>query len=227
MSRFLFRLLFAWWLLASCATADHVVVSGGPALRKWEDYRTQKDRHDRWWANFIRAATVRIDQIRSGPEADDGVIWLVFRPAYTVRGIEDGKPYVDWISELATKRRAKLVWFSTGDEFIAALNRLPARSVTSFDYFGHSNRYAFMFEYGSEIIASSTAWLHQNDLVRIRSSIFHEQALCTSWGCHTGESMSAVWKKALNVPLRGVKGPTNYVSVGDGKLPVARGSWSR
>jgi hypothetical protein len=103
----------------------------------------------------------------------------------------------------------------------------PRQSIRSFDYFGHSNMYTFMFDYGSDIIASSTSWLHQNDLGRISPSVFHPEALCTSWGCHTGESMSLIWEQRLGIKLRGVKGPTNYTPVGLGQLPLARGPWSR
>ena len=38
--------------------------------------------------------------------------------------------------------------------------------------------------------------------------------------------MSEVWEKVLGVPLRGVKGPTNYTVVGQAKLPLAKGSWT-
>jgi len=227
MIRFIWCFLFVAIMAGSIARAEHVIVSGGPSLRQWEDLRIKKDRHDRWWANFIRAATVRMDQIRKDPGSDPRIVWLVFRPGFAVRGNEDGKPYIAWISEVAAKRNATLIWFSSREEFIQVLNARPQQSILTFDYFGHSNRYAFMFEYGSEIIASSTAWLHQNDLRLIRSSIFRKDAICTSWGCHTGQSMSIEWKKALNIPLRGVVGPTNYVTVGQGLLPMANGSWTQ
>lgn len=226
MIRSLWCCLFLFILAGSTVRADHVIVSGGPSLRQWEDLRAKKDRHDRWWANFIRAATVRMDQLRKDPGSDPRIVWFVFRPSFEARGKEDGKPYTTWISEVAAKRGAILIWFSSREEFIRLLNARPKHSIRSFDFFGHSNRYAFMFEYGADIIASSTAWLHQNDLHLIRPSIFRKDAVCTSWGCHTGQSMSAEWKKALNVPLRGVKGPTNYVAVGQGLLPTASGAWT-
>ena len=63
--------------LASNSRADHVVVTGGPTLRKWEDLRVPDDQHDRGWANFIRASTLRIDEIRKpcGPDAPIG--WML------------------------------------------------------------------------------------------------------------------------------------------------------
>ena len=84
-----------------------------------------------------------------------------------------------------------------------------------------------MFDYGNDIIAASTAWLHERDLPRIKSSIFASNAYCKSWGCHTGESMSAVWKRATGYSLEGARGPTTYTVVGQGKMPAVKGSWVR
>jgi hypothetical protein len=76
-------------------------------------------------------------------------------------------------------------------------------------------------------MAASTAWLHESEIPRLKSSVFAHNAYCKSWGCHTGESMSPIWKKHIGVPLEGARGPTNYVVVGQGKLPVVSGSWVR
>ncbi len=218
----LFLLLLTCW-----SHADHVIVTGGPALRKWENLRVKEDQHDRWWANFVRASTIRIDELRKAYGNDAPVVWMVFRPGYQTRGREDGDPYTTWIAGQASKRRATLVWFSSSGEFISKLNSRPRGSVQTFDYFGHSNRFAFMFDYGNDIMAASTAWLHESELQRVKSSIFAPNAYCKSWGCHTGESMSQVWKRTLGLPLEGAKGPTTYTVVGQGKLPVVRGSWVR
>lgn len=207
--------------------AEHVVISGGPALRRWENLRVPKDRHDAWWANFIRSATLRMDQIRADRGPDAPLVWMVYRPGYQARGREDGKPYTTWIAEVAAKRRATLVWFDSGSAFLRALNARPRHSVETLDYFGHSNRHAFMFDYGSTVMAASADWLHERDLPRIKSSIFARDALCKSWGCHSGESMSKVWKSRVGLPLEGAKGATDYTVISFGKLPVVKGSWSR
>lgn len=224
----LFRALILFGLLAvGSARADHVIVSGGPALRKWENYRVQQDQHDRWWANFIRSATLRMAEVRKAYGSNAPLVWMVYRPGYAARGREDGKPYTTWITELAAKRRVTLIWFDTGAGFIQALNARPRGSVQTFDFFGHSNRHAFMFDYGSDIMAASTAWLHERDIPRIRGSVFDRNAYCKSWGCHTGESMSAVWKSSTGVALEGAKGPTDYTVLSQGRLPVVKGSWAR
>ena len=223
-----FRLLLLLSLLSlQAATAEHLIVSGGPALRKWENYRVPDDQHDRWWANFIRAATLRMAEVRLAYGKEAPLVWMVHRPSYEARGREDGKPYTTWIAEQAAKRNCTLIWFSTTGDFINKINSRPRGSVETFDYFGHSNKYAFMFEYGSDIMAASTSWLHERDLPRLKSSIYARNAYCKSWGCHTGSSMSAVWKKQLGLPLEGAKGKTLYTMVGRGEMPTGFGGWTR
>ena len=219
--------LFAFFMLMVRGHADHIIVTGGPTLRKWENYRVSEDQHDRWWANFVRASTLRMVEIRTAYGSDAPITWMVYQPSYQARGREDGKPYTSWIAEQAAKRRVSLVWFSSGSDFIQKLNSRPRGSVQSFDFFGHSNKYAFMFDYGNEIMAVSTQWLHEKDLHRISSSIFDRNAYCKSWGCHTGESMSAVWKSNLGIALEGARGPTTYADVGHGTMPVVHGGWVR
>lgn len=223
----LMALVFACFLGGSLGHADHVIATGGPALRKWENLRIKEDQHDRWWANFVRASTLRMAEIRKAYGSNAPLVWIVYQPGYQSRGREDSKPYTTWITELAAERRATLIWFHDSSSFIRAMNSRPKGSIQTFDFFGHSNRHAFMFEYGSDIIAASTAWLHERDLSRLKSSVFARNAYCKSWGCHTGESMSAVWKSTLGIPLEGATGATTYTVLSQGKLPVSRGSWRR
>jgi hypothetical protein len=222
----IFTLLVSLWL-ALPGRADHVIVTGGPALRKWENYRVKQDQHDRWWANFVRASTLRMAEIRKAYGPNAPLVWIVYQPGYQTRGREDGKTYTTWITELARERRATLIWFNSSGGFLQSLNSRPSGSIQTFDFFGHSNRFCFMFDYGNEIMAASMAWLHERDLPRIRSSVFARNAYCKSWGCHTGESMSAAWKRATGVALEGAKGPTDYTVLSYGRLPEVRGSWVR
>ena len=227
MPRPLKALLAAFFLLIQIGGAEHVIVCGGPALRVWENYRVEDDRHDRWWANFVRASTLRMAEIRLAYGKDAPLVWLVHRPGYEVRGLEDGKPYTKWITEQASKRRATLIWFTTTGEYITKINARPRGSVITYDYFGHSNKYAFMFDYGSDIMAVSTSWLHERDIPRLKSSIFAPNAYCKSWGCHTGQSMTAVWKRHMGTPLEGANGKTLYTMVGQGQMPQGFGGWVR
>jgi hypothetical protein len=214
-------------LFSSWAQAEHVIVAGGPSLRRWEDLRVPDDQHDRWWANFIRASTLRIDELRKAYGPDAKIVWIVHQRSYQTRGREDGKPYTTWITEQAAKRNTSLVWVNTSGDLIRAINSRPRGSVQTFDFFGHSNRHAFMLDYGNEVMAVSSAWLHERDLPRIKASVFARNAHCKSWGCHTGESMSQVWRRTLGVPLEGARGKTLYTVVGQGQMPIVVGSWNR
>jgi len=227
MPRVLKLFVFVSVILAPAANAEHVIVCGGPALRKWENYRVSDDQHDRWWANFVRASTLRMVEIRVAYGKQAPLVWLVYKPGFVARGLEDGKPYTTWIAEQASKRNATLIWFNSTSDYISKINSRPRGTVQTYDYFGHSNRYAFMFDYGSEIMAVSTATLHERDIPRLKSSIFAKSAYCKSWGCHTGASMSAVWKRHLGLALEGARGKTTYVMVGRGEMPTGFGGWVR
>src|SRR2546423_14125258 len=62
---------------AAPTNGEHVLLVGGPSLMMWEKYKLQP--HDHWWANFIRAARIRTEQIRTTPP-DAKITWLVYRP---------------------------------------------------------------------------------------------------------------------------------------------------
>jgi len=210
----------------SVASADHLILTGGPAMRKFENLRVPEDQHDRWWANFLRASTLRMDEIRKTYPATDPIVWMVYRPGYEDRGKEDHQPYTTWISDIARKRNITLVWFDSTASLISSFNERPRGSVTTFDYFGHSNSHCFMLDYGNTIMAACTTELHERDLGKIHSSIFASNAYCKSWGCHTAESMSGTWKSTFGVKMEGATGKTDYEQVGQGKLPSGEG-WVR
>jgi hypothetical protein len=220
-------IMLTFLLMPHLGWAEHVVVSGGPALIRWENYRVSEDQHDRWWANFIRGATLRMDEVRQayGPQA--ALVWMVYRPAYEMRGREDKKNYISMIDGQAKKRGATLIWINTGNDLIRAINSRGKGQIQTFDYFGHSNKHCFCLDYSVDIIASCTQWLHESDLGRINGSVFARNAYCKSWGCHTGESMSAVWKSKVGVPLEGARGKTDYRSLSRGQFPVGSGGWAR
>ncbi len=223
----LLSLAFALATACTAPAEEHVILCGGPSLRKWENLRVPNERHDQWWANFIRASTLRMVEIRRAYGSEAKLVWIVYRTGYVLRGQEDGNPYTQWIEEQAAKRNCELVWIDSGAAAIRALNSRPTGGVRTFDFFGHSNRHCFLLDYGSEVIAVSSAWLHENDLSKIRRSIFAKNAVCQSYGCHTGESMSAYWNRALGARLIGAQGKTDYSVVGQGQLPSVSGSWVR
>lgn len=213
----------------SLAEAVDVILSGGVALKSWEHLRGPASQHDKWWANFIRSATNRIDDIR-GANPRARIVWIVYRPAYKSRGREDGEDYISKIRREASRRGVRLVWADTATEAVKAINAAPRGrdKVTSFTYFGHSNRFAFMLDYSNTIMAASRQWIHEDDLAgSIRKDIFAPNADCRSYGCYTGNSMSKKWKAAFGVPLLGNTESTLYYPITQGKMPEGAGEWVR
>jgi hypothetical protein len=217
-------------VLSTCLLAAervHVVLCGGPTLRDWEELRVKPDQHDNYWANFVHASNLRMDELRKAYGAQDTIVWMVYKPGYITRGREDNEPYVTWIKEHAVTRKARLVWIDSGDDFFRTMNNLPTGSVVNFDFFGHSNKHCFLLDYSNKIMGSSKAWIHETELGKLRGRIFDNNAVCQSYGCHTGESMSAFWERATDTTLIGAKGKTDYVTLNKGKLPRVNGSWVR
>ena len=230
-----------WILIAPTAHAlfdsdgEHIIISGGPALREWENFRSEAQRHDRWWGNFVRAARVRMQQIRADEGPNARITWLVYRRAYENRGKEDSTDYVENVISVRDREdvRCKLVWFNTQEQLLHYLNYGMDRSefkITSFDFFGHSNKYCFAFDYSAEILGASKCYLHQDDLVKLNRGIFSRSSKNKSWGCHTGEAMSRKWRLATGTKLRGAVGKTDYSEcwVNGGTLPVLSpgGRWT-
>jgi len=210
--------LLALFLMFGVLTAmaeverEYILVSGGPSLQEWEKFKAEP--HDRWWGNFIRAARVRIQEIqaKSGPSAK--ITWLVHKPSYARRSSrQDNQDLIANIVSVRDKYGVNLVWFVEGDELIDYLNAGQPRDrvkIADFEYYGHSNRACWMFDYSNEIDSGSKSWLHENDLGRIRRDLFTRDAFIKSWSCHTGESMSKKWNRATGKRMIGAIGKTDY-----------------
>lgn len=202
--------------LATCLTAhaavqkEYILVSGGPSLIEWEKFKSEP--HDRWWGNFVRAARVRIQEIqRENPGAQ--ITWLVHRPSYARRAARQERDIMSNIESVRDKFGIKLVWFGTGDDLINYLNNGRPRGqvkIANFEYYGHSNRACFMFDYSNEVDSASKSWLHEDDLHKLRRGLFTRDAFIKSWGCHSGESMSAIWRTATGKRMIGAIGKTDY-----------------
>ena len=215
------------WLLAiagcgaSAFAADpsreYILVSGGPSLIEWEKFKAAP--HDVWWGNFVRAARVRIQELQAKYGPDTQITWLVYRPGYVRRGQrQDKQDLIANILSVRDKYKINLVFFDTKDQLINYLNNGRPRDrvkIADFEFFGHSNRACFLFDYSNEIDSASKVWLHETELRRIKRGLFTPDAFVKSWGCHTGESMSAKWKAATGRKMIGAIGKTNYA---DGHL---------
>lgn len=213
MLRALLVVFFASVLAASAQTQkEYIILSGGPSLIEWEKYKATP--HDRWWGNFIRAARVRIEEIRKQNGPDAPITWLVYKRGYARRAErQDKSDLLGNIISVRDKYNVNLVWVNGGDDVINYLNSGKPRDqvkIADFEFFGHSNRACFMLDYSNEIDSGSKSWLHETELAKLRRGLFTKDAFVKSWSCHTGESMSKYWKAATGKKMIGAIGKTDY-----------------
>jgi hypothetical protein len=124
----------------------------------------------------------------------------------------------------------RLVWFSSTDELINYVNNGQNRNaikVSGFEYFGHSNKYCFVFDYSNHILGASKSFLHQSDLKRLDRKAFAKGAYCKSWGCHSGEAFSQEFRRVTGLKMIGAIGKTDYSESWKGTLPFVSngGRW--
>ncbi len=204
--------------IAADTGGEYVIVVGGPSLMEWEKYKSQP--HDHWWANFVHSARVRTEQLRAEHGEDTQITWLVYKQGYIDRAAQEKQDLVSNITSVRDKFHLNLVWFRNGDDVINYLNTGQPRDtmkVAGFEYFGHSNKACFMFDYSSNVDSASKSFLRDVDLARINSRVFARNPEIRSWGCHTGERMSTYWRKATGTKMWGAIGKTDFST---GELPA-------
>ncbi len=223
-------ILAAFMALASALHAaperEVIIISGGVSLSKWEHYKPEP--HDRWWMNFVRAARIRIQQIRES-EPGAQITWLVYKPAYLRRAGEEGKDLLKLIDSVRDTYHVRRVYFSKTSELLDYLNQgrnREAVKISDLEYFGHSNKACWMFDYSNYIDSASKVWLHENDLPKLRPGMFTKDAFVKSWGCHSGESMNAHFQRATGVPMWGAIGKTQYRTDELPALAERTGRWT-
>jgi len=216
-------------LHASAQTREDIVLTGGPALRFMEHGKGDVS-HDVYWFNFVDASVIRLKELKDQAKPDELVTWLIYRPAYASRSEEMGLDLLAQLQEKAKTLGVRLVWFNSKAELVAYLNKGLDRDKTkiaSFDYFGHSNKACFLFDYSNTIDTMSISYLHVKDLRRIDSDDFSRHAQCKSWGCHSGEMYSQWWKSQFDVALTGAIGKTDFSHGGLPVLSNSDGKWAQ
>jgi len=197
--------------LVSLEAREWIVLSGGPALRFHEAGKERS--HDNHWGNFIDSAVVRIKELKPQLLEGDQITWLVYRPGYQSRGAELNGDLLTNILKRANQEGVALFWFDSQEQLINYLNKGKDRmtdKIHHFDYFGHSNKACFLFDYSNVMDSMSKDYLHTMDLKKIKADIFTSNAVCQSWGCHSGEYYSAKWKERFGVSMTGAIGKTDY-----------------
>ena len=211
----------------SATSGEFIILTGGVSMWKWEKFKAEP--HDNWWMNFVRASRLRIEQIQAASPGAQ-ITWLVYRPAYLNRGRQDNADLISNINSVRDAYHVKLIYFDKADEVITYLNSgqdRAVRKIADFEFFGHSNKKCWMFDYSNNIDSASKVWLHEDDLVKLRRGLFASDAFVKSWSCHTGESMSQRWKSVTGVGMIGAIGKTQYMT---DELPILsspNGRWTR
>jgi len=201
---------------ALAQSKEYIILVGGPSLEKWEKFKIEP--HDNFWGSFIRAARTRVQQLRMSTipiGSPEQITLLVYRKSYVTRGHQDNRDLVGMVNSVRDTYKVNLVWFNNGMDVIQYLNAGKPRGsvkLSGFEFFGHSNKACFMFDYSNDVDSCSKSWLHENDLQRINRGLFASNANVKSWGCHTGESMSEKFYTATGTKMIGAEGKTTYSS---------------
>jgi hypothetical protein len=211
---------------APLPVGEYIILVGGPSLHQWEKYKSQP--HDHWWANFVRAARIRTEQLQTELPRNSKITWLVYKQGYVDRAKQDKQDLISHINSVADKFNFNLIYFDGGRDVLNYLNNGPGRNrlkVSGLEYFGHSNKACFMFDYSSGLDSASKSWFHENDASKLGRNVFAKGAYIRSWGCHTGESMSKKWYTATGTYMWGVIGKTQYMMETLPILSSQNGKW--
>jgi len=231
LSAFLIPLLLLFSTVApvrAAVTPEYVILIGGPSLMQWEKYKGSAA-HDHWWANFVRAGRIRTEQLREKFGPDAKITWLVYKQGYIDRAAQEKQDLIEHIGSVRDKFNLNLVYFHKGEEVINYLNQGQPRDqvkVAFFEYFGHSNKACFLFDYSSAVDSASKSWLHESELSKISRNAFARDAEVRSWGCHTGESMSKKWRSAVGNRMWGAVGKTQFMTNDLPYISTPGGKWS-
>ncbi len=137
--------------------------------------------------SFVRASRTRFQQIEAQQGNDPNALytWLVFEDGYRARGAQDHQDYVSDINSVRDKYHLHLVPVLNGNDVVNYLNNGQDRGrmkVVDFEYFGHSNRCCFMFDYSNNIDSASKFYLHEDQLAGAAPQRFRAQRLCQKLG---------------------------------------------
>ena len=224
----LFSLLILGMLGASAQDREAIILTGGPALRFMEHGKAAS--HDVYWFNFVDASVIWLKKEKEEAKPGELITWLVYRPAYQARSEELGMDLIPQLQDKANHLGVNLLFFDTTDQLVNYFNKGQDRSkmkITNFDYFGHSNKACFLFDYSNKIDTMSTMFLHVDDLKRIHGDVFASNAVCKSWGCHSGEMYSKQWKSHFDVAMIGAIGKTDFSHGGLPVLSNSDGKWAQ
>lgn len=196
-------------------SGEYVMIIGGVSLMAWEKFKANP--HDNWWANFVRAGRIRVQQIRA-VAPDVPVTWWVYRPNYVARSKQEGRDLIPFINSVGEVFNIKINYFDKTAQVIDYLNNGTVNrprsqvKICGFEFFGHSNKAAWMFDYSNALDSGSKCWLHEKELKQIHRGIFTRDAFIKSWGCYSGELFVKSWNKSTGTRMWGAIGKTQYMT---------------
>ena len=164
---------------AQAQQREYIIVVGGPSLHIWEQYKGPIA-HDHWWANFVHSARVRTEQLRAQLGPDAMITWLVYKPGYVDRGKQEKQDLIANINSVRDKFHLNLVYFDRGGDVINYLNNGRPREqikISGFEFFGHSNKACFLFDYSNVVDSASKAWMHETESEENRSARLYARRL--------------------------------------------------
>ena len=95
------------------------------------------------------------------------ITWLVYKQGYLDRATQEKQDLIANINSVRDKCHLNLIYFHAGSEVINYINHGGPRSqmkVAGFEFFGHSNKACFMFDYSNVLDSASKSWLHESQL---------------------------------------------------------------
>ena len=170
------------------ASGEYIMLVGGPSMYSGKNTRLTRTIIGGRTLCALRVCARNSCAASSGP--DPKITWLIYRQGYEDRAKQEHQDLISLIGTVRDKFNINLVWFGPGHEVINYINNGQPRDqmkIVDFEYFGHSNRACFMFDYSNNIDSACKSWLHEDDLKQINGHAFARRAYCKSWGCHTGE----------------------------------------
>jgi hypothetical protein len=204
---------------------EYIVIVGGVSLMEWEKYKAQP--HDNWWANFVRAARIRTEQIRAA-SPNVPLTWMVYRPGYVARSKQEKRDLLPFIRSVGDAYHCDIKFFDTAAELVAYLNnRSSGQKICGLEFFGHSNKACWMFDYSNNLDSGSKCWLHEKELGQIHRGIFTRDALIKSWSCYSGELFVKSWYQATGTRMWGAIGKTQYMTDELPTFATSAGRWAR
>jgi hypothetical protein len=132
-----------------------LIISGGPGV-----YDSRDPAHDQAWSSYVDPPLLKSVRMQAGKrtivkfwEADEQVVWLVYRPAYQARWTDDVarkrsepaglkkegfKSYVDLLEKRAAARGWTLKWMDDAGDLWKVIRQLPKGSISRVWYYGHA-----------------------------------------------------------------------------------------